>query len=176
MTYSSLRDFIDALEKTGKLVRVTEPVSTELEMTEIGTRLIREQGPAVLFENVVRGPKKNDSMPTPAPRLPIPVLINLFGTVERVAFALGKKPHELRELGKHLAFLKQPEPPGGWRDAVEMLPMLKTAMNMKPRTVSKAPCQEIVWTGDDIDLAKLPIQTCWPDEPAPLITWPLVVT
>jgi len=162
MTYSSLRDFIDALEKTGQLVRVSEPVSTELEMTEIGTRLIREKGPAVLFENV-----KGHSTP---------VLINLFGTVERVAFALGRRPEELRELGKHLAFLKQPEPPGGWREAVELFPLLKTAMNMKPRTVSKAPCQELVLTGDEIDLAKLPIQTCWPDEPAPLITWPLIVT
>ncbi len=162
MAYESLRDFIDDLEKRGLLVRVKEPVSTHLEMTEIGTRLIREKGPAVIFENV-----KGHSTP---------VLINLFGTVERVALALGKKPHELRELGKNLAFLKQPEPPGGWREAMEMLPLLKTAMNMKPKTVKNAPCQEIVWTEGDIDLAKLPIQTCWPDEPAPLITWPLIVT
>jgi 4-hydroxy-3-polyprenylbenzoate decarboxylase len=182
MTYSSLRDFIDALEKTGQLVRVCEPVSTHLEMTEIGTRLIREGGPAVLFENVTRwqGDKVagNNVQPFNHATLQpsIPVLINLFGTVERVAFALGKKPEQLRELGKHLAFLKQPEPPGGWREAVELLPMLKAAMNMKPKTLKTAPCQEVVLTGDDIDLAKLPIQTCWPDEPAPLITWPLIVT
>ena len=162
MAYTSLRDFISALEKTGQLVRVTEPVSTYLEMTEIGTRLINEKGPAVLFENVTGHTT--------------PVLINLFGTVERVAFALGRKPEELRDIGKTLAFLKQPEPPGGWKEALSMLPVLKNAMAMKPKTVSKAPCQEVVLTGDDIDLAKLPIQTCWPDEPAPLITWPLVVT
>lgn len=162
MAYESLRDFIDALEKTGQLVRVKTPVSTELEMTEIGTRLIAEKGPAVLFENVV-----GHSMP---------VLINLFGTVERMAFALGKKPEELRSIGETLAFLKQPEPPGGWKEAWEMLPLLKSVMAMKPKTTGKAPCQEIVLTGDDIDLAKLPIQTCWPGEPAPLITWPLVVT
>lgn len=160
--YNSLRDFIADLEKHNLLVRVKEPISTELEMTEIGTRLIAEKGPAVLFENV-----KNHAMP---------VLINLFGTVERVALALGKKPQELRELGKILAFLKQPEPPGGWREALSMLPVMKQAMAMKPKTLSKAPCQEVVLTGDDIDLAKLPIQTCWPYEPAPLITWPLVVT
>ena len=162
MAFQSLRDFIEALEKTGQLVRVSKPVSAHLEMTEIGTRLIAEKGPAVLFENVVG--------------YTIPALINLFGTVDRIAFALGKKPEELRDIGKTLAFLRQPTPPEGWKDAVGMLPMLKTAMTMKPKMVSKAPCQEVVLTGEAIDLAKLPIQTCWPDEPAPLITWPLVVT
>ena len=162
MPYSSLRDFIDALEKTGQLVRVTQPVSPVLEMTEIGTRLIAQGGPAVLFENVAGSD--------------IPVLINLFGTVERVAFALGKKPSELRGVGEQLAFLKQPEPPGSLKEAIGMLPLLKTVMAMKPKTVSSAPCQEIVLTGNDIDLSRLPIQTCWPGEPAPLITWPLVVT
>jgi len=162
MAFESLRDFIDALEKTGRLKRVKTPVSPHLEMTEIGTRLIAENGPAVLFENVV-----GHSMPT---------LINLFGTVDRVAFALGKKPEELRSIGETLAFLKQPEPPANLREAWDMLPLVKTAMAMKPKTVSKAPCQEIVLTGNDIDLAKLPIQTCWPGEPAPLITWPLIVT
>jgi len=162
MTYQSLRDFISALEKTGQLVRVKEPISTHLEMTEIGTRLIAGKGPAVLFENVV-----GHNMP---------VLINLFGTVERVAFAIGKKPEELRGVGETLAFFKQPEPPEGFKDAVKMLPLLKKAMAMKPKTVGSAPCQEVVLTGDDIDLAKLPIQGCWPGEPAPLITWPLVVT
>jgi len=162
MTYHSLRDFIEHLEKTGRLVRVREEISPVLEMTEIGTRLIASGGPAVLFENV----KGYD----------MPVLINLFGTVERVAWGMGREPHQLREVGETLAFLKQPEPPGGWREAWEMLPLLKSVMNMKPKTVGKAPCQEVVLTGDDIDLGKLPIQTCWPGEPAPLITWPLVVT
>jgi len=162
MAYSSLRDFMADLEKRGLLVRVSEPVSTHLEMTEIGTRLIASGGPAVLFENVVG----HD----------MPVLINLFGTVERVALGMGRKPEELRAVGEALAFLKQPEPPEGIKEAVKMLPLLKTVMAMKPKTVNKAPCQEIVLTGDDIDLAKLPIQSCWPGEPAPLITWPLVVT
>jgi len=166
MAYNSLRDFLAQLEKTGRLVRVTEPVSPVLEMTEIGTRLIAEGGPAVLFENV-RSVDKSYNMP---------VLINLFGTVERVAWGMGREPHQLREVGETLAFLKQPEPPGGWKEAWEMLPLLKTMMAMKPKTVGRAPCQEIVLTGDDIDLSMLPIQTCWPGEPAPLITWPLVVT
>jgi len=162
MPYLNLRDFIEDLEKNGLLQRVKTEISTHLEMTEIGTRLIASGGPAVLFENV-KGSK-------------IPVLINLFGTVERVAKGMGKKPEELREFGKTLAFLKQPEPPNGWKEAWEMLPILKTAMAMNPKAVSKAPCQEVVLTGDDIDLGILPIQTCWPGEPAPLITWPLVVT
>jgi 4-hydroxy-3-polyprenylbenzoate decarboxylase len=162
MAFTSLRDFIEKLEKTGRLVRVTEEVSPVLEMTEIGMRLLQNGGPAVLFENV-----KGHNMPA---------LINLFGTVERVAWGMGREPHQLREVGKTLAFLKQPEPPGGWKEAWEMLPLLKTVMNMKPKTVSKAPCQEVVLTGDDIDLSKFPIQTCWPGEPAPLITWPLIVT
>ena len=167
MTYSSLRDFIARLEADGLLRRVTAPVSPVLEMTEIQTRLLAEGGPAVLFENVVGADGQ---------RSPIPVLVNLFGTVERVAMAMGRRPDELREVGATLAFLKQPEPPGGWREAMGMLPLLKTVMAMKPKTVTNAPCQEVVLSGGDIDLARLPIQTCWPGEPAPLITWPLVVT
>ena len=167
MAYANLRDFIVKLEKEKRLIRVSEPVSTHLEMTEIQTRLLAEDGPAVLFENVV----SNDGQ---AYRMP--VLANLFGTVERVAWGMGKTPDELREFGEQLAFLRQPEPPGGWREAIEMLPLLKTVMAMKPKTSTSAPCQEIVLTGKDVDLGKLPIQTCWPNEPAPLITWPLVVT
>lgn len=162
MAYRSLREFIAALEAKGDLVRVTHPVSTHLEMTEIGTRLMAQGGPAVIFENVIG----HD----------MPVLINLFGTVERVAMGMGRKPEELREVGETLAFLKQPEPPNGIKDAIEMLPLAKQVLSMKPKTVRKAPCQEVVLEGDDIDLAKLPIQGCWPGEPAPLITWPLVVT
>ncbi|MGQ0580403.1 MAG: UbiD family decarboxylase [Reyranella sp.] len=162
MPFASLRDFIDRLEKAGRLVRVKAPVSPVLEMTEIQTRLLAEKGPAVLFENVVGSD--------------MPVLVNLFGTVERVAWGMDREPSQLRAVGETLAFLRQPEPPGGWREALEMLPMVRTVMAMKPKTVSSAPCQEVVLTGDDIDLGKLPIQTCWPGEPAPLITWPLIVT
>jgi len=136
-------------------------------MTEIQTRLLAEGGPAVLFEN----PVNPDGTPAN-----MPVLVNLFGTVERVAWGMEREPGNLRELGETLAFLRQPEPPAGFRDAISMLPLVKQAMTMKPKTTSKAPCQDVVWTGDDIDLARLPIQTCWPGEPAPLITWPLVVT
>ncbi|MBN9487626.1 MAG: UbiD family decarboxylase [Alphaproteobacteria bacterium] len=167
MPYASLRDFIARLEQAGRLVRVTAPVSPHLEMTEIQTRLLAEKGPAVLFENVVR---------TDGTRSEMPVLVNLFGTVERVAWGMDREPHELRQVGETLAFLRQPEPPGGWREALDMLPMLRTVMAMKPKTVGTAPCQEVVLKGGDIDLGRLPIQTCWPGEPAPLITWPLIVT
>ena len=167
MAYQSLRAFIEHLEQKGRLKRVREPVSPVLEMTEIQTRLLAEQGPAVLFENVVRA----DGSP-----YAMPVLANLFGTVERVAWGMNRSPEQLREVGEMLAFLRQPEPPGGWREALNMLPLLKTVMAMQPRSVSRAPCQEVVIEGEDIDLTRLPIQTCWPGEPAPLITWPLVVT
>ena len=167
MSYGSLRDFIARLEAENRLVRVSAPVSPNLEMTEIQTRLLAEGGPAVLFENVVNEDGSRHDMP---------VLVNLFGTVERVAWGMEREPGQLREIGETLAFLRQPEPPGGWREAMGMLPLVKTVMAMKPRTVRSGACQEIVWQGDDIDLGRLPIQTCWPGEPAPLITWPLVVT
>lgn len=167
MPYSSLRDFMARLEQAGRLVRVSEPVSTVLEMTEIQTRLLAEQGPAVLFENPV-GPNGE--------RYDMPVLVNLFGTVERVAWGMEREPNELRAVGETLAFLRQPEPPGGWREAMEMLPLLKTVLAMKPKAGGTPYCQEIVLQGPDVDLGRLPIQTCWPGEPAPLITWPLVVT
>ena len=167
MPYKSLRDFIERLEREGRLVRVKTPVSPVLEMTEIQTRLLAEQGPAVLFENVVR---------PDGGRYAMPVLVNLFGTVERVAWGMDREPPQLREVGETLAFLRQPEPPGGFREALSYLPLLKTVMAMKPKTVSRAPCQEVVLQGEEIDLGALPIQTCWPGEPAPLITWPLVVT
>jgi 4-hydroxy-3-polyprenylbenzoate decarboxylase len=173
MAYRSLRDFIAKLEAAGELVRVTEPVSTVLEMTEIQTRLLAEGGPAVLFENVTMA----DGQPSD-----MPCLVNLFGTVKRVAMGvtLGGESRttagELREVGEILAFLRQPVPPKGFSDALELLPLARTVMSMRPKIVKKAPVQEIVLTGDQIDLAKLPIQTCWPGEPAPLITWPLIVT
>ncbi len=173
MAYRSLREFIDQLERDGELVRVTEPVSTVLEMTEIATRLLAKGGPAVLFESPVRADGERSSMPC---------LVNLFGTVKRVAMGvtLGGEPRttagELREVGEILAFLRQPTPPKGLKGALDMLPLAKTVLSMRPNTVKKAPVQEVVWKGDQIDLTKLPIQTCWPGEPAPLITWPLVVT
>src|SRR2546430_16882319 len=125
MPYASLRDFIGRLETAGRLKRVAAPVSPFLEMTEIQTRLLGEGGPAVLFENVVRQDGGKSAMP---------VLINLFGTVERVAWGMDREPQQLREIGETLAFLKQPEPPGGWREALEMLPLLKTVMAMRPRS------------------------------------------
>ncbi|MEE2525332.1 UbiD family decarboxylase [Hyphobacterium sp. HN65] len=173
MAYKSLRDFIDMLEARGDLKRITAPVSTDREITEIHRRVLEAGGPALLFENVVNEKGEPSSMP---------VLANLFGTVERVANAvtLGGEPRstatDLREVGELLAFLRQPEPPRGIKDALSMLPLAKTVMSMRPKTVRNAPCQQVVLTGDDIDLDKLPIQTCWPGEPAPLITWPLVVT
>jgi 4-hydroxy-3-polyprenylbenzoate decarboxylase len=164
MPFDSLRDFTARLESRGRLVRVRAPVSPVLEITEIHTRLLAERGPAVLFENV-----EGFSMP---------VLTNLFGTVERVAWGMDREPHQLRELGETLAFFKQPVPPESLGQAWEMLPLVKAALAMKPRTVGRrgAPCQEVVLRGADIDLGRLPVQTCWPGEPAPLITWPLVVT
>jgi 4-hydroxy-3-polyprenylbenzoate decarboxylase len=173
MAYRSLRDFIARLEADGELVRVRAPVSTVLEMTEICTRLLAEGGPAVLFENPVDADGRPSSMPC---------LVNLFGTVKRVAMGVtlegGERTTaaELREVGELLAFLRQPEPPRGLKDAFEMLPLARTVMGMRPKTVTRAPVHEVVLTGADIDLACLPIQTCWPGEPAPLITWPLVVT
>src|SRR6202035_4284161 len=167
MPYASLRDFMDRLETAGRLARVAAPVSPYLEITEIQTRLLAESGPAALFESVPRDSRGS---------YPMPVLVNLFGPVERVAWGMDREPHQLREIGETLAFLRQPEPPGGWREALDMLPMLRTVMAMKPRTVGSAPCQEVVLTGRDIDLGRLPVQTCWPGEPAPLITWPLIVT
>jgi 4-hydroxy-3-polyprenylbenzoate decarboxylase len=163
MKYQDLRDFISQLEKLGELKRVTAPVSTHLEMTEICDRVLRAQGPAVLFENPV-GHK-------------MPVLANLFGTPRRVALGMGEESvAALREVGKLLAYLKEPEPPKGLRDAWEKWPVLKQVLTMSPKVVSSAPCQEIVWEGNDVDLSKLPIQHCWPGDIAPLITWGLVVT
>ena len=132
MPYGSLRDFIARLEAEDRLVRVSAPVSPVLEMTEIQTRLLAEEGPAVLFENVVRDD---------GGRYEMPVLVNLFGTVERIAWGMDRRPDQLREIGETLAFLRQPEPPGGWREAMGMLPLLKTVMAMKPRTTGSAPWQ-----------------------------------
>src|SRR6195952_1029782 len=158
MPYKSLRDFLARLEKDGELVRVKEPVSTVLEMTEIQTRLIAEGGPAVIFEK----PLKADGTPST-----MPVLVNLFGTVKRVAMGVTmgniERPNamDLREVGELLAQLRQPQPPRSFGEAAALLPLVKTVLAMKPKTVSTPACQEIVLRGNDIDLAKLPVQTCW---------------
>ncbi|MDE0702883.1 MAG: UbiD family decarboxylase, partial [Rhodospirillaceae bacterium] len=164
--YASLRDFIARLEQDGQLRREAGPVSPVLEMTRIHRAAILEGGPAILFERPQDGERAWD----------MPVLVNLFGTVERVAQAIGRTPEQLREVGEMLAFLRQPEPPGGFREALELIPLARKVLAMKPKTVRSAPCQEVVLDGDAIDLGRLPVQTCWPGEPAPLITWPLVVT
>ncbi|WGL15124.1 4-hydroxy-3-polyprenylbenzoate decarboxylase [Microbulbifer bruguierae] len=163
MKYKDLRDFIQLLEKRGLLKRIKHPVSPYLEMTEIADRVLRAGGPALLFEN----PTGYDT----------PVLANLFGTSERVALGMGRESvAELREVGELLAFLKEPQPPEGLKDAWEKLPIFKQVMNMGPKVVSKAASQQIELDVDAIDLNKLPIQTCWPGDAAPLVTWPLVIT
>ena len=167
MKYSDLRDFVEQLEKQGELKRIRHPVSPRLEMTEIGDRVLKAGGPALLFENPVQDGRHYD----------YPVLTNLFGTPRRVAMGMGAEDvSELREIGKLLAYLKEPEPPRGWRDAWDKLPMLKQVLSMAPKEVGKAPCQQVILEGDDVDLAKLPVQHCWPGDIAPLITWGLTVT
>jgi len=161
--YKDLRDFIAQLEQRGELKRIGIEVDPRLEMTEIGDRVLRAGGPALLFEK-----PKGHAMP---------VLANLFGTVQRVALGMGEEdPAKLREIGRLLAYLKEPEPPKGLRDAWEKWPVLKQVLNMAPREVRSAPCQEVVWEGTDVDLARLPIQTCWPGDAGPLITWGLTIT
>lgn len=163
MKYKDLRDFIRQLEAKGELVRITQPIDTDLEMTEIADRTLRAGGPALLFEN-----PKNHTMP---------VLANLFGTPERVAMGMGQDSVEaLREVGKLLAYLKEPEPPKGLKDLWEKLPVFKQVLNMPTKVLKKAPCQEVVITGDDVDLSTIPIQRCWPGDVAPLVTWGLSIT
>ena len=163
MKYRDLRDFIKQLEKQGELKRITVPVDPYLEMTEICDRTLKQGGPALLFEN-----------PT---GYNIPVLANLFGTPRRVAMGMGAESvTELRGIGELLAMLKEPEPPKGMKDAWEKFPVFKQVLNMAPKLVTSPPCQELVRQGDEIDLSVYPIQTCWPDDAAPLITWPLVIT
>ena len=163
MKYRDLRDFIAQLERRGELKRIAVEVDPRFEMTEICDRVLKAQGPALLFEH----PKGHT----------IPVLGNLFGTPLRVALGMGAdKVEALREIGKLLATLKEPEPPRGLRDAWDKLPLLKQVLTMAPKLVGSAPCQEQVWEGSDVDLGRLPIQTCWPGDAAPLITWGLTVT
>ena len=163
MKYADLRDFLGQLEARGELKRIAQTVDPHLEMTEICDRALRRGGPALLFEN----PRGHS----------IPVLANLFGTPERVARALGQESvAALRDIGRLLAFLKEPEPPKGFKDLWDKLPQFKQVLNMPAKVVKDAPCQQVVVEGADVDLGRLPIQTCWPDDAGPLITWGLTVT
>jgi 4-hydroxy-3-polyprenylbenzoate decarboxylase len=163
MKYTDLREFVANLESLGELKRVRLPVSTAFEMTEICDRTLRKAGPALLFEQPV-----GHSMP---------VLGNLFGTPHRVALGMGAQDlHDLRKIGHLLAALKEPEPPKGLKDVLGLGSLVKSLWDMAPRELRSAPCHEIVWEGEDVDLARLPIQHCWPGDVAPLITWGLVVT
>ncbi len=163
MRYRDLRDFVTKLEQQGQLKRVSIPVDPYLEMTAICDRTLRNGGPAILFEN----PKHHR----------IPVLGNLFGTPRRVAMGMGEEDvSALREVGKLLAFLKEPDPPRGMKDAWNKLPIFKKVLDMAPKRIHHPPCQEQVLQGDAVNLAELPIQTCWPEDAGPLITWGLVIT
>ncbi len=163
MEYRDLRDFIEQLERDGELKRISQRIDPHLEITEIADRVLRRGGPALLFER----PGDGD----------IPLLANLFGTERRVARAMGEdQVAALREIGKLLAFLKEPAPPKGFRDALKTLPIYKKILDMSPKLVKKAPCQKIRLSADEIDLGRLPIQTCWPGDAGPLITWGLVTT
>jgi len=163
MKYKDLRDFITQLEKSGELKRISVEVDPNLEITEICDRTLKKEGPALLFEH----PKGSK----------IPLLANLFGTPHRVAMGMGEDSVEaLREVGKLLAFLKEPDPPKGMKDAWQKIPVFKQVLHMAPKAVKNAPCQECILTGDEIDLGRYPIQTCWPGDAGPLITWALVVT
>ncbi|MEK6593987.1 MAG: 4-hydroxy-3-polyprenylbenzoate decarboxylase [Pseudomonadota bacterium] len=163
MKYRDLRDFLAQLEARGELKRIAVEVDPRLEMTEICDRVLKAGGPALLFEN----PKGHT----------MPVLGNLFGSVQRVAAGMGQDSVQaLRAVGQQLAELKAPEVPRGFKDAWDKIPILKQLLTMSPRVVNSAPCQEVVWEGAAVDLGRLPIQTCWPDDAAPLITWGLTVT
>ncbi|WP_336940046.1 4-hydroxy-3-polyprenylbenzoate decarboxylase [Vibrio cholerae] len=163
MNLKDLRDFLDYLEQRGELKRITHPIDPHYEMTEISDRTLRAKGPALLFEN----PLGYD----------FPVLTNLFGTPERVAMGMGRQQvQELRDVGQWLAYLKEPEPPRGLKELIEKLPVFKQVLNMPVKRLRRAPCQEIVWQGDEVDLDKIPVMSCWPDDVAPLLTWGLTIT
>ncbi len=163
MQYKDLRDFIDHLENIGQLKRISHPVEPHYEMTEISDRTLRSGGPALLFENPIG--------------YSIPVLTNLFGTPERVAIGMGRDDViELREVGKLLAYLKEPEPPKGIKDALAKLPLFKQVLNMPTKTIRRPNCQQVVWQGDDVNLDNIPVMSCWSDDVAPLLTWGLTIT
>jgi len=163
MIFKDLREFIDHLEKIGQLKRISHPVDPHYEMTEISDRTLRAGGPALLFENPIG--------------YAVPVLTNLFGTTERVAMGMGRESvSELRQVGQLLAYLKEPEPPKGIKDAFDKLPLFKQVLNMPVKRLRKAPCQQVVWQGDEVDLDKIPVMSCWSDDVAPLLTWGLTIT
>ncbi|HRH17192.1 MAG TPA: UbiD family decarboxylase [Aquabacterium sp.] len=174
MKYQDLRDFVAGLERQGELKRVAEPVSVHLEMTALCDRVLRSEGPALWFEQPV-GPASVTKKESKSYK--IPVLANLFGTPKRVALGMGANDvSELRDIGRVLASLKEPEPPRGLKDAGKLLQMAKALWDMKPSTSRRGPCQEVVIEGSDVDLTELPVQLCWPGDAAPLLTWGLVVT
>lgn len=163
MKYKNLRDFLELLEKQGELKRITQEIDPYLEMTEIADRTLRAGGPALLFEN----PKGYE----------IPVLCNLFGTPKRVALGMGQEDvTALRDVGRLLAFLKEPEQPKSFKDLWSSLPQFKQVLNMPTKVLSKAECQQIVFSDAEVDLYKLPIMHCWKDDVAPLVTWGLTIT
>ncbi|MBT3202866.1 MAG: 4-hydroxy-3-polyprenylbenzoate decarboxylase [Gammaproteobacteria bacterium] len=163
MKYQDLRDFIQSLEEDGDLKRITHNIDPYLEITEVADRTLKAGGPALLFEHA------GDSK--------IPLLANLFGTPKRVAKALGEEETEaLRDVGKLLAFLKEPEPPKGFKDALKTLPIYRKVLDMSPKVIKKPVCQQVILKDDDVDLSIFPIQTCWPGDAGPLITWGLVTT
>ena len=163
MVFSDLRDFIKLLEKKGELKRISTEVDPYLEVTEISDRVLRTGGPALLFEN----PKGSS----------VPLLVNLFGNSRRIALAMGQEDIDgLRDVGKLLAFLKEPTPPSGWKDVWQKLPSYKQVLNVSPNVKKSAVCQDVVIETRDVDLSMFPLQTCWPGDVAPLVTWPLVIT
>ena len=163
MAFSDLRDFIKLLEKEGELKRISTEVDPYLEVTEISDRVLRAGGPALLFEN----PKGSS----------VPLLVNLFGNSRRIALAMGQEDIDgLRDVGKLLAFLKEPTPPSGWKDVWQKLPSYKQVLNVSPNVKKSAECQDVVIEAGYVDLSMFPLQTCWPGDVAPLVTWPLVIT
>ena len=163
MKYRDLREFLSGLERVGELRRITAPVSVRLEMTALSDAVLRANGPALLFA-------QPDTFKVRA-------LTNLFGTTERVALGMGAgEVAELRDVGRLLASLKEPEPPKGLKDAGKLIQMGKALWDMKPAKVRHAPCQQVILEGSDVDLGSLPVQTCWPEDAGPLITWGLVIT
>ena len=164
--YKSLREFIKILKDNKQLIEVNEEIDTHLEITELHKRMLHENGPALLLKNVKHQGRKSN----------MPVLVNLFGNIERIAMGMNCDKENIKDIGEALAIMRQPIPPGSIKEAFNMLPLVKKMLNMKPKIVKSAPCQEVVLKGDKIDLNQIPIQTCWPKDAGPLITWPLIVT
>jgi len=160
----SLRAFIRLLENEKDLRRIQAEISPKFEITEVCHRTLKQGGPALLFEKT----GKHQS---------IPLLGNLFGSSSRVCNAIGlKQPHELRDFGRQLAFLSQPQMPDGLADAAQKIGRFRRLAHVNPREISNPPCREVILDKQQIDLSNLPIQTCWPEDAGPLITFGLVIT